>query len=274
MSANSANCNFPDLAKKKKIKKIQPLYCDFDKTREKQLLLSGYSTRSSGFTLIEIIIVMAIIGLMLGVVLFAFRFYPRMKLREASRKFSSAVRFTSSLARTNRLYHRLVLDLDASSPEVEIEMLPSDTRIPALDPEIKDEDEKEIIFEEWPRYDPADPTGPLGPDDLGKPFMPPEPEWTKPETRMAVKTKLETVRINRVFFPCINREYTEGKIGLVFGPDGNGQEVIVTIESDNGITSSLWIRQSSGQVKYLMAGEIPRDICIDAVGNDLRIEED
>lgn len=83
-----------------------------------------------GFTVIEVMVVLVIVGVLTGAMAYSFKVMPRMKLKESSRKFAAANRFVSTLARTAHLYHRLVLDLDAQSPELKVEALLPALRFP------------------------------------------------------------------------------------------------------------------------------------------------
>jgi len=224
---------------------------------------------SRGFTLIEVMMVLVIVGFITGSVAYSFKVMPRMKLKESSRKFSSAARFVSTLARTNHLYHRMVLDLDANNPELTIEVLPPGSAVPDMDPEIIEAKDKDILFEDWPRYDPKNPIGPLGPDDDGKPFMPAEPKWTKPETRLKTSVKLKGVRITKVSFLCIHKEYESGKVGIIFAPDGSNPGVLVHFKSSGAPEAALWLKPGTSEVKYLPPDEIPDNLCFDETGKNL-----
>ena len=232
--------------------------------------------RSQGFTLIEILVVMAIVGMVTGALAYSFKVLPRMKLKESSRKMAAAVRFVSTLATSTHLHHRMVLDLDAQSPEVKVEVLPPGSSIPNTDPEIPDDEEdRELLFEDWPRFDPENPVGPVGIDDMGKPFMIPEPKWTAPETKLKTSTKLEGVHITKVAFPCMHKEYETGKVAIYFAPDGQSPTVLVSLKSSGNPEATLWIKGGSQEVIFLPPSEIPSNLCLDEEGRmlDETVEE-
>ncbi len=228
----------------------------------------GSSSRGSrGFTLIEVLVVMAIVGVVTGALAYSFKVMPRMKLKESARSLAAASRFVSTLARTNHCYHRLVLDLDAQSPEAKIEVLPPGSPVPDMDPEIPEEgDEKMLLFEDWPRFDPANPMGLVGPQDMGKPFMTPESKWKAPETKLKTSTKLEGVRVTKVVFPCMQKEYETGKVAIHYAPDGRNPVVLIYLKSSGNPEATLWIKAGTGNVAYLDPGDVPQNLCLDEEG--------
>jgi general secretion pathway protein H len=80
----------------------------------------GPRTRSSGFTLIEIIVVLAIVGLIMGLGVNALRSLARSDLRGAATHLSGAMRFLFDRASTTGKTHRLVLDLEGGRYWAEI----------------------------------------------------------------------------------------------------------------------------------------------------------
>jgi prepilin-type N-terminal cleavage/methylation domain-containing protein len=242
-----------------------------EKTSEFAKMSKG---KQVGFTLIEVLLVVAIIGFITGSLAYSFKVLPRMKLKESSRKFSSACRFVSTLARTNHLYHRIVLDLDASNPQLVVEVLPPGSPIPMTDPEILDEeDDANLLFEDWPRFDPKNPLGEVGAADVGKPFMTAEPKWIAPKTRLKTKAKLEGIRITKVSFPCLNKEFETGKVGIIFSPDGSNPGVIIHMKSSGNPETTLLLNPGTSIVKFLQSDEIPPNICVDDDGNAVENED-
>jgi general secretion pathway protein H len=72
----------------------------------------GRMGRSFGFTLIEVMVVMAIIALMMGSAIIGFRSLAKSDLRSATAHLSGAIRFLFDRASTTGKHHRLVLDLN------------------------------------------------------------------------------------------------------------------------------------------------------------------
>jgi prepilin-type N-terminal cleavage/methylation domain-containing protein len=66
----------------------------------------------AGFTLIEMIIVLALIGLMMGVAVQGVRSFANSDLRASSTKLSGAIRYLFDRASTTGKIHRLVIDFE------------------------------------------------------------------------------------------------------------------------------------------------------------------
>ncbi|MBN2724132.1 MAG: prepilin-type N-terminal cleavage/methylation domain-containing protein [Deltaproteobacteria bacterium] len=222
-----------------------------------------------GFTLIEILIVIVIMGLIIGSIAFYFKVIPKMRMKESSRKFANAIRFTSNHARTTRLFHRLILDLDAENPSLELEIVPSGETVPDLDPEITEDEEDSITFEEWPEFDPASPIGPTGTDDNSKPFRPRLGGWKKPDKSFMKPVKLEGIHIRRVSFPCIGKEYDSGKVAYYFFPNGQNFGGVIELTSASGARMKMLVHAATGLVQFVDADSDNRNLCFDDDGNNV-----
>ncbi|HEY2729289.1 MAG TPA: type II secretion system protein [Polyangia bacterium] len=91
-------------------------------TRSSALRAGGATrrARAQGFTLIEIIVVLAIVGLIMGLGVNALRSLARSDLRGAATHLSGAMRFLFDRASTTGKTHRLVLDLEGGRYWAEI----------------------------------------------------------------------------------------------------------------------------------------------------------
>ncbi|MCA1664567.1 MAG: prepilin-type N-terminal cleavage/methylation domain-containing protein, partial [Myxococcales bacterium] len=67
-----------------------------------------------GFSLIEVMVVMAIVGLMMGVAAYGLRSVAKSELRSSSAKLAGAIRYCFDRAVTTGSYFRLVVDLDGN----------------------------------------------------------------------------------------------------------------------------------------------------------------
>ncbi len=225
----------------------------------------------TGFTLVEVLTVVIIAALLSAAVAAGFSQVPRMKLREAARKMSGIIRFVSGRARTSRTILRLVMDLDREGSTVTLQQYPPGQPAPVRDPRIEEEtaENLEWRYENWVRFDPANPVGPLGPADTGKPFLPPVSQWEELKTGLKASFALEDVRIARVVFPCLGQEFEEGKVGLVFHPDGTNEGAVILLRSSGDHEISLIVDPMDGSIRYESGFTVPSDLCVDAAGNEL-----
>jgi len=72
------------------------------------------TSRARGFSLIEIMVVVAIIGLAMGASVYGFRAIAKSELRSTSSKLAGAIRYCFDRAITTGSYYRIVLDLDGN----------------------------------------------------------------------------------------------------------------------------------------------------------------
>jgi prepilin-type N-terminal cleavage/methylation domain-containing protein len=74
---------------------------------------------AGGFTLLEIVVSLAVIGLMLGIVVSRMDTMLEWDMKSASTKLASTIRYLYNKAATEGLYMRLVLDLEEQAYWVE-----------------------------------------------------------------------------------------------------------------------------------------------------------
>lgn len=244
-----------------------PLLCGLE-AQQRRIV---YTSRVGGFTLVEVLTVIIIAALISAAVATGFSQVPRMKLRESARKMAGMIRFVSGRARTSRSLLRLVMDLDHESSTIMVQQYPQGQPPPVRDPYIEEEEvEKfEWRYENWLRFDPANPVGPVGLDDTGKPFLPPIVQWEALKTSLKTLVSLEGVRISRVVFPCLDRDYEEGKVGLVFYPNGTNDGAVILLRSSGGHEMSVIVDPMDGGIRFESGFTVPSDLCVDAEGNEL-----
>lgn len=75
--------------------------------------------KEKGFTILEILVALAVAGLMLGIVTSQLRDWFSINVKSATRKLSSTIRYLHDKASTQNLYIRLVFDFEKNSYWVE-----------------------------------------------------------------------------------------------------------------------------------------------------------
>ena len=232
---------------------------------------------ANGFTLIELLIVIVIIGFITGVFAVTFKVLPKLKMQQSGRRFASIIKFVSSTSKTVHRPCRLILDLDSKSPSLKIQILPPGNILTNLNPIVKSKEEldEDDEYSDWPRFDPSNPIGPLGTDDTGKPMRPPLPDWQDFKVKHNDKLKLNSIRITKVAFPCINKEFYEGKIAVTFFPDGSNPGTVITVEGANQNVSNIIIEPGLSKVKIRPEDYDYDGICYDASDNEIsKVGED
>lgn len=217
-----------------------------------------------GFSLIEVMVVAAIVGLLMGATVYGFRSIAKSELRSSSSKLAGAIRYCFDRAVTTGAYYRLVLDLDGNKYWAER----SDDRtyltagkenapgkgealdVQALERQRDADDAKlqELATSVGGQMVSLDP--------------PPKPKRAKFQTfkdTTLPQVKLARAKLFDVYTPRQREPYIKGRAYLYFFPDGHTERAIVRLH-DGDDFYSLVIHPLTGRVE-VMSGkvDIPRD---------------
>lgn len=220
--------------------------------------------RSRGFSLVEILVVVAILGLMLGASVYGFRSIAKSELRSSASKLAGAIRYCFDRAITTGAYYRIVLDLDGNKYWAERsddrmylsagkENAPGRGQAFDLQAEEAKRDADEKKLEELST-------------SVGGALVnidpPPKPKRAKFQTfkdTTLPQVKLKRAKLFDVFTPRQREPYLKGRAYLYFFPDGHTERAIVRI-NDGDDFYSLVVHPLTGRVE-VMSGkvDIPRD---------------
>jgi general secretion pathway protein H len=207
-----------------------------------------------GFSLIEIMVVIAIIGLMMGAAIYGFRAVAKSELRGSASKLAGAIRYCFDRSVTTGSYYRIVLDLDGNKYWAER----SDDRMyltrtkedsPGRGQAFDEASQEARIAAEEKKFD----------DELANRGgvsatldPPPRPKRAKFKTfkdAALPQVKLNKTRLYDVFTPRQREAYTKGRAYLYFFPDGHTENAIVRLSDGEDGWYSLIVHPLSGRVE-------------------------
>lgn len=224
--------------------------------------------RSQGFTLIEIMVVIAIGALIMGSAVRGFRSLAKSDLRAATMHLSGAIRYLFDRASTTGKYHRLVIDLGTGRYWAEVsddkfyvphEAETDDARRKREEEEFKqdDDDKRKAELRERQLNDSSNNGSSTGGSfDASKlevgDFRPKRARFGAFK-EMAIKPvtlKSGKVRISGVFTPRLTDEVTAGRAYIYFFPMGQTEPAIVHLTDPKGeSTYSIVVHPITGRVK-------------------------
>jgi general secretion pathway protein H len=264
--------------------------------------LAARGTAARGFTLMELLIVLAIAVGLIAVMGASVQSMRKSNLRTAATQLTGAIKYTYDRAVATGKYYRLVIDLDAKRfyPEV------SDDRFYLL----RDRDRGRRPPEEEDESGGAGPPGapapaPAAPSSrggllgglgsilgggggatgtgqapkvgTGRPRFAAEqqsgrgPSGTAggPAAGLKMSAPLQGVTIAGVWTPRQNEPITQGKAYLYFYPEGMGERAIIYLEDGSGATYSLVTHPLTGRVQVTdQKVDIPRGSDMDDEGQE------
>jgi general secretion pathway protein H len=218
---------------------------------------------TGGFTLIEIMVVFAIVALLAGASVQGFRSLRKADLREASTQLSGAMRYLFDRASTTGKVHRLVIDLEQGMYWAEV----SDDRfyIPREESEqdLRRREEKESADDdddskkrERAAREAESGKGPASGSsfDLSKlevgDFRPKRARFAAFKDLALKPVRLKKTRVQSVYTPRVTEPLTSGRGYVYFFPLGQTEPAIITMSDKSGETVfSLVVHPITGHVR-------------------------
>jgi general secretion pathway protein H len=226
---------------------------------------------SAGFTLIEIMVVIAIGALIMGSAVRGFRSLAKSDLRAATMHLSGAIRYLFDRASTTGKYHRLVIDLGTGRYWAEVSddrfYIPHEAETDAVrmkreENEAKQDEDDKRKAELRERQSSGDSSSGSsgsssgGSFDVSKlevgDFRPKRARFGafKETAIKPVTLKSNSVRIAGVFTPRLTDEVTAGRAYIYFFPMGQTEPAIVHLTDPKGETTySIVVHPITGRVK-------------------------
>ena len=221
----------------------------------------GVGTRrssQSAFTLLEMMIVLALVGMLMGSVVVGFRSFTKSELRGSAAKMAGAIRYLFDRASSTGKVHRLVLDFETGKYWAEI----TDERYLApREQETEESRQKEAEAEAEEAEAKAEGRAVEGEQEGDGEVIDPtryQPtEWKpkKPRFEMFQEKALKVVQMRGgklagLFTPRYRQPVASGKGYLYFFPLGQTEPAVLHISDEEGQTFySLLVHPLNGRVK-------------------------
>lgn len=201
------------------------------------MLSTVYNRR--GLTIMEMLVVIAIIGAMMGLGIGLVQISFDLDLEKASRELSSAMRYIASeSARTGDIY-RLVIDLDEEKYWVESAPNAPETLTLLADEQAPGEERRDEKVDEE------------GESPEGEEAALAPPEGFSPAEDILIKAKrLAPVFAKDLFVAHLGEKQEEGKASIYFFPNGSTEYAIVNLsDEEETVFYSIEINPLSGKTK-------------------------
>lgn len=198
-------------------------------------LASKRQNNASGLTLIELMVAMAIVGLIFAVAAVGLRSAFNVNLKKTASSLASTLRYLSNKAVTEHQYLRMVYDLDEQSYHVEASENPF---VVSSEPE---EEEKKPAEEETPEDS----------EEAEEEADESKPVFTQLESRLLKPKKLPS----DVFFKDVTVSYIlgkreQGQVFTYFFPDGFATPTLINLRNEEDVDYfSVELFPLSGRVK-------------------------
>ena len=206
-------------------------------------------------TLIEILVVVAIIGIAMGGAVYGFRSIAKSELRASASKLAGAIRYCFDRSVTTGSYYRLVIDLDgnkywAERSEDRMYLTRAKEESPGKGQAFDEAADEAKKREEEKKYDDllALQGGAAASVD-----PPPRPKRAKFQTfkdATVPQVKLNRAHLMDVLTPRQREPYSKGRAYLYFFPDGHTENAIIRV-ADGEAWYSLVVHPLTGRVEVL-----------------------
>ena len=198
-----------------------------------------------GITLVELMVVMAIISMIMGLGAYAMDSVGGSEIRNDAMRLASVIKYTHSNACINNTRYRVVFQMGSGEYYSEITdapVLPTDS---AGDDEFLTEEAKALAEEKEKENDLFD-------DDEANPFgVNRKVSYQRVEDIIIKETRLsEGVHFEKFYSPKFPDDpITEGKAAMSFFPNGFQEQVMIVIKDDDGQVYSLVTEPLTGRVE-------------------------
>lgn len=228
---------------------------------------AGTRHSEAGYTIVELMVALAIIGFVTGGAVMGFRSLVRSELRSQSSKLAAAIRYSYDRALTTGAFYRLHFDLDAQTYRLERSesRVLIDTKVSGLSRgrgEDRDKLDKEAAEEEKRALNGL-------PEELIPPQAPRRPRFAEYKDATLPEIKLKRIKVLDILLPREKDPYLTGHAYLHFFPDGHTERAVIHLgtDSQDDVQYTLWVHGLTGRVEVL-PGRQPPPLDFDAGERD------
>jgi general secretion pathway protein H len=210
--------------------------------------------RQRGFSLIEILVVIAIAGLLMGASVYGFRAVTKSELRGSAAKLAGAIRYCFDRSVTTGSYFRLVIDLDgnkywAERSDDRMYLTRTKEEAPGRGQAFDEAAlEKKQAAEDKKFEDELATRGGVA-ATLDPPPKPKRARFQSFKDAALPQVKLGKARLFDMFTPRQREPYTKGRAYLYFFPDGHTENAMVRLTDGADAWYSLVVHPLSGRVE-------------------------
>jgi len=231
---------------------------------------------AAGFTLLEILIVIAVLALVMGSAVRGFRALAKSDLRASAKKLSGAARYLFDRASTTGKTHRLVIDLDSGVYWAEVSddkfYLPREKETLASRLRAKQDLEEELRRRELEVQNvPLDQVFDAS-KYQPKEWKPKRAEFAAFRETVVKRVKLKHAKVGLVYTPRLYDAQTDGQASIYFFPMGQVEPAIIQVSDESGENVySLVFHPLTGRVEVVDRAVEPPYEHLDDEGK--RVEE-
>jgi general secretion pathway protein H len=224
-----------------------------------------------GFTLIEVMVVLLIMGLVASLGVMGFRAVTKSDLRATTAHLSGAIRYLFDRASITGKYHRLVIDLTDGRYWAEVSddrfYAPNEAETQAdrkkreSDDAASDEDQRKLLEKQQNAYGggsvSAGSSFDLSKLEVGE-FRPRRARFAAFKETALKPVTLKKLKIRSVYTPRMTEPVTSGRAYLYFYPLGQTEPAIVTLTDATGDSVySLVVHPITGRVRTYNTEVLP-----------------
>ncbi len=201
--------------------------------------------RPHGMTVVELMIVLAIAGMMMGLGVYGLSSVSNSDLRDDAMRVSAAIKYTYSMAALNNAQMRLVFDMNTGEYYTEV------SKGPVVEETTNSEATEDFLTEEAQRLaDKVEEERDLFDEEEGNALgVNRKVSYERLQDGVLKTTKLsEGTKFARFVKPAAEGEFTDGQVSMSFFPNGFQEQVMLVIKSESGAAFTLVTEPLTGRV--------------------------